>query len=762
MLAGDILKEASDRACRWSRSGSCTATATSASASTPPAGSTSTGSRPTRTACPPRSSPATTASRSPSPCRSATREVVAQIWRVDVGRVPLLLLDADRPENDLTDRWITSRLYVGDAGHAALASTRCSASAACARCTRSASSPGVVHLNEGHAAFACLELARAEREAGGGSLDDAFEAVAPRAPSSPPTRRSRRATTPTRPRRWPRRSAASPASSASTPTTLVRRGRTHPDEEAEPFGVTQFALRSSRDRQRRQRPPRRGRARDVARPVARPRRRGRPDHARHQRRPHPDLDRRARCASCSTATSARAGLDRADRPRDVGRRRRHPGRGAVGRAHARSARELIDVVRERTRDRPARPRRHAPSTSAPPSSALDPDVLTIGFARRVATYKRLDLLLRDVDRALALLGDERPAGPAAPRRQGAPARRRRQAARPAAVRDEVRTSRSAAASSTSTTTTSRSARAMVRGCDVWVNVPRPPLEARGTSGMKSAINGGLQLSVLDGWWPEAYDGTNGWAISGEVDHDHGAQDWRHAHELYRLLEEEVVPTFYDRGARRPAARLAARWSAPRCARSGRSSAPARMLRDYARADLPGRRGGSHVVVDYWLKAIGHARGPLSERWLDERPELLHRTGFPRRPRIAAGDRLVLYASVWRRVFAICEVIGEPGAARPPALAVDGRDRDAARRAGARRRPPVEAIGVAARSMSQQSHIRILPDALRPRGRRDRVSCRAPGGRRRVSRDRSRTRGSRRTTRSRRRGARCPSPRTRRR
>ena len=97
---------------------------------------------------------------------------------------------------------------------------------------------------------------------------------------------------------------------------------------------------------------------------------------------------------------------------------------------------------------------------------------------------------------------------------------------------------------------------MTRGCDVWVNVPRPPLEASGTSGMKSAINAGLQLAVLDGWWPEAYDGTNGWAISGEVDHDHGAQDWRHAAELYRLISDEVIPTFYDRdGAGLPQAWL---------------------------------------------------------------------------------------------------------------------------------------------------------------------------------------------------------------
>ena len=98
--------------------------------------------------------------------------------------------------------------------------------------------------------------------------------------------------------------------------------------------------------------------------------------------------------------------------------------------------------------------------------------------------------------------------------------------------------------------------AMTRGCDIWVNVPRPPLEASGTSGIKSAVNGGLQLSVLDGWWPEAYDGSNGWAIGGEVDDDHGAQDWRHAQELYALLLEQALPRFYARGEDGPAGRVA--------------------------------------------------------------------------------------------------------------------------------------------------------------------------------------------------------------
>jgi hypothetical protein len=109
---------------------------------------------------------------------------------------------------------------------------------------------------------------------------------------------------------------------------------------------------------------------------------------------------------------------------------------------------------------------------------------------------------------------------------------------------------------------------------------------------------------------------------------------------------------------------------------------------------------------YWLKAVGHARGPLAEDWLQERAALLRRTGFPRRPRIVPGDRLVLYASVWRRVFAIAEATGEPERRDHPRwpwtipietlLVIPVLDAA----------PPVEAIGVAARSMSQHSHIRI--------------------------------------------------------
>jgi starch phosphorylase len=92
------------------------------------------------------------------------------------------------------------------------------------------------------------------------------------------------------------------------------------------------------------------------------------------------------------------------------------------------------------------------------------------------------------------------------------------------------------------------AQQLVAGCDVWVNVPRPPLEASGTSGMKAALNGAINLSVLDGWWAEAYDGSNGWAIDGDVDSSPEEIDRRHAVRLIELLEKEVVPSFYERDA----------------------------------------------------------------------------------------------------------------------------------------------------------------------------------------------------------------------
>jgi starch phosphorylase len=209
---------------------------------------------------------------------------------------------------------------------------------------------------------------------------------------------------------------------------------------------------------------------------------------------------------------------------------------------------LVDLVRERSvSDRLARGEDHDYAEAA--ARAFDPDVLTIGFARRVATYKRLGLLVADAERAVRLLSGNRPiqivlAGKAHPSDEDA----KRVIEGMFSLKGEPGVGgRVAYLHDYDLSIADR----LVQGCDVWVNIPRPPLEASGTSGMKSAVNGGLQLSVLDGWWVEGYDGTNGWALSGEVDEDHAAQDARDSAELYELLEREVIPAFYTRDGAEP-------------------------------------------------------------------------------------------------------------------------------------------------------------------------------------------------------------------
>jgi starch phosphorylase len=178
--------------------------------------------------------------------------------------------------------------------------------------------------------------------------------------------------------------------------------------------------------------------------------------------------------------------------------------------------------------------------------SLDPDALTLGFARRLATYKRLHLLAHDPERAERLIGGEPGAqllvaGKAHPSDEAGKdtlqslfeLKRRSSMAQRIVVLEDYDLD---------------VARRLVAGCDVWINLPRRPLEASGTSGMKSTFNGGLQLSVLDGWWAEAYDGTNGWAIPGEEDADPAAADARDAERFYDLLEREVIPLFHDRDA----------------------------------------------------------------------------------------------------------------------------------------------------------------------------------------------------------------------
>jgi starch phosphorylase len=203
--------------------------------------------------------------------------------------------------------------------------------------------------------------------------------------------------------------------------------------------------------------------------------------------------------------------------------------------------KLIDAIRERSRLRWTKDQAN-PSVVLAGGALLDPSVLTIGFARRFATYKRADLLFYDFERLKMLLNDRwRPvqiifAGKAHPaddpgkqilQRIFNASRNPDMGGRIAFVEDYGE----------------QLAQYLVHGVDVWLNTPLPPMEASGTSGMKAAVNGVPQLSILDGWWIEGFNGKNGWAIDPkEID---GNRDQVDAAEIYRTLEEEIIPLFYD-------------------------------------------------------------------------------------------------------------------------------------------------------------------------------------------------------------------------
>jgi len=498
-------------------------------------------------------------------------DVVAQVWRVDAGRVPLFLLDTERPENDRMSRWITSRLYDGDPDTRLAQYVMLGVGGTMALAAMGIE-PGVVHMNEGHAAFTAAEMTRVA-VAGGASLDDALAAARERTVFTTHT------PVPAGNDTYPadqisaalRRTIEGCGTGADT---FLRLGRTHPDDEHEPFGVTQFALRNSRaangvsERHG-------GVSRDMWQGLW-------PDRGVDDV-PITHVTNGVHMPSW-VGTPMRLLLDR-HLGEGWARRLLEPGAAdaidaipgeELWAVRCEQRERLVDFVRDRSVvDRVARGEtRHYAEAAA---NAFDKDALTIGFARRLATYKRLHLLLQDPARSLSVLGGDRPiqfllAGKAHPKDDEG----KRLVQNLFAFRGEETVSRKVVYLEDYDLGV---AARLVRGCDVWVNVPRPPLEASGTSGMKSVVNGGLQLSVLDGWWAEGYDGANGWALSGDVDHDHGAQDHRDASELYRLLEQDVLPEFYDRDE----AGVPQAW-VRRVKASMRTLIPefsaARMLRDY--------------------------------------------------------------------------------------------------------------------------------------------------------------------------------------
>jgi starch phosphorylase len=463
------------------------------------------------------------------------RDLFVAVWVAHVGRVPVLLLDTDMPENADADRPITNILYVR--GREMRLHQELVLGIGGVRAIRALGlAPAVWHLNEGHSAFLLAERAR-EHVAAGLTLDEAWRDVRRdsvftiHTPVSAGNERFDGELV--------RRVAGPLLEDGGIPVDELLELGLAVDGDRTQFDMTAFSLRLTRG------------ANAVSHLHAQTANEtwlGVMDHdilgitngihgptwiGTPIAEPLEDLGANLDDLDAST-----------ERGRFWERIDRIPARNLWD-AHLRQKRELAHFARARLRNQFAR-HGESPTVLAELETALDPDVLTIGFARRFATYKRAGLLFTDIERLAKMLWDaDRPvqvvfAGKAHPADR--PGQR--------VIQEIFQRSRSTQLRGRVYILEDynmRVARFLVQGVDVWLNNPRRPLEASGTSGMKAAQNGVPNVSVLDGWWDEGFEGDNGWAIGDrETDPDEAAQDWRDSQDLYRILEEEIVPAYYER------------------------------------------------------------------------------------------------------------------------------------------------------------------------------------------------------------------------
>ncbi len=477
----------------------------------------------------------------------------ARIWQLDVGRARLFLLDADVEGNLPEQRALSQQLYGGDADMRIAQEVLLGVGGV--RALRALGiDPGVVHLNEGHAAFAILELWR-EEMLKGGTPTEAFARARTRCVFTTHTPvdagHDRFGWDLVRPALGGMRAEMGLQEGA-----FMDLGRVRPGDVHEPLCMTVLALRGTR----------------AANGVSRL-------HGEVSRQMWKDL-------------WPSLPVDKVP----IG----HVTNGV----HAPSWMH-VDVVNLLDRSSPGWREGVVPSLQAVPDDELwamrgklraglvrwarhhtvrrwlDPHALTIGFARRFAPYKRGTLLFTEPDRLARLLADaDRPvqilfAGKAHPR----------DTAGQILVREVIRWTRDRRFRGRVVFLPDYDmavGRQLVQGVDVWLNTPRRPREASGTSGMKVPLNLGINISILDGWWPEAWDGQNGWAIGDTTEAATVAeQDERDSESLYTLLEGEVMPMFYDRDeAGVPRAWVARmRRSLETCYREFHTN---RMVADYAR------------------------------------------------------------------------------------------------------------------------------------------------------------------------------------
>ena len=318
----------------------------------------------------------------------------------------------------------------------------------------------------------------------------------------------------------------------------------------------------------------------------------------------------------------------------------HPPRGEVSDSELWALRNalrarLVEEVRRRVREAWLQRGASQPELGWT-DHVFDPDVLTVGFARRVPTYKRLTLMLRDKDRLRDLLLDpERPvqlvvAGKSHPADDGGKA----------LIQEIVRFADDPAVRHRIVFLPDYDmsmARYLYWGCDVWLNNPLRPLEACGTSGMKSALNGGLNLSIRDGWWDELYDGRNGWAIpTADGINDPHRRDDLEANALYELLGTQVAPAFYNRTEDVPQ-----RWVAlvrHTLATLRPAVQATRMVREYADGlYAPAARAAAAVAADGYAgaKEVAEFRARLAQSWTRVEVTGVDASGLPDTPVVGA-------------------------------------------------------------------------------------------------------------------------------
>jgi glycogen phosphorylase len=469
------------------------------------------------------------------------RSVLVSVWRVRLGRVKLYLLDTDLEENAPWDRELSARLYGGD--RETRVQQEIILGIGGVRALKAmGSTPGAWHLNEGHAAFVVLQRIRDLIEQGD-TFDSALEEV----------RRTTIFTTHT----------PVPAGHDAFPFSLVETHLAgawgtlgahrdafmalgHYDNGSGPmFNMTALALRTA------------GAVNavsqlhgEVTREMWGPIWPGVADDARPVRHitngVHAPTWLSSEMTHLFDKHLAPDWRDRHDDP-SVWEPILHVSDEELWTARQALRNYLFAFIRERARNRWKEEHVSAARVVAA-GTLLDPNALTIGFARRFTGYKRPELIFRNHERLLGILNaSRRPvqivfAGKAHPADETGKHHLQqvyRRAIDPAfggrvAFVDDYDL---------------HVAHFLVQGCDVWMNNPRKPLEASGTSGMKASINGVPHLSIGDGWWAEGYTGENGWTIEGDTQStDHDAVDAADAEALYQLIEREIVPTFYDRDA----------------------------------------------------------------------------------------------------------------------------------------------------------------------------------------------------------------------